>query len=162
MPKSDEEIIKAVVERMYKRRVRESSETKAAFTMSYAISVRTGRCYVGYNLQDLNKTSDGSGVCAENRAAYLAASYGEKLHDMVFFALNAASELFNACTQCQTWVYNGRGFMKNQSGSWIICTTKPPYWTPNALSDAERETLYAAGDEAISAESADYFSTVHF
>jgi uncharacterized protein with PIN domain len=91
--------------------------------MCYAVSLKTGLCYVGYNMDELAKTKDGSGKCAENRAAYLAGLYGEKLGDLVFFALNDNSELFNACSDCQKRGWQGRGFMKNQNQVWMIRLT---------------------------------------
>lgn len=161
MPKSDEEIIKAICERMRKRRVREIEGDRAVFTMTYAVSVRTGRCYVGYNMPNkYNMTADGSGKCSENCAAHTASTYGEQLIDLVFFSLNDNSQLYNACSLCQTWLYKSRGYMKNKSQQWII--SEEPYWDPVALSDQERETLFNAGDQAIAEEFDQYFSTVHF
>jgi cytidine deaminase len=160
--KSDQEIIKAVCERMYQRRQREATALRAKFTMSYAVSVKSGHCYVGYNMDELTKSTRGNGKCAENRAAYVAASYGEKLEELVFFALNDNSELYNACPDCQTWVCNARGFMKNQNQLWMISTVRPPNWTDYPLTKAERETLYNAGEKVISETSQQYFSTVNF
>jgi hypothetical protein len=65
MAKTDEQIIKAIVERMYKRRNLEASAPQAKFTMCYAVSVKAGGCYVGYNMDTLTKTAGGSGKCAE-------------------------------------------------------------------------------------------------
>ena len=108
-------------------------------------------------MPDLDKTGDGTRTCAENRAAYVARTYGEDLQRLVFFALNNNSGFFNACSGCQDWLCNARGFLKNQNGSWIISTVKPPGWQPNPLSEAEAETLYNAGEEVISDESEAYF-----
>jgi hypothetical protein len=165
MPISDEQIIKRISERMYKRRVAEANTRgRNSATMAYAVSVRTGRCYVGYNLQEL--TMSGTGSCAENRALHVAQTYDERLQDLVFFALNINSEFFNACAGCQSWLFNGRGYLKNQSQQWLISTAKPSgapsfYWVDHPLSDREREVLYDAGDE-VSQESAAYFATVAF
>lgn len=165
MPISDEDIIKRITERMNKRRVAEANtHGRNSATMAYAVSVRTGRCYVGYNLAELAKSGDGS--CAENRALYVAETYGERLADLVFFALNIQSEFFNACTGCQSWLFNARGYLKNQSQRWLIATARPSgapsfYWVDHPLSNREREILYDAGDE-ISQESAAYFAAMNF
>ncbi|ABC30347.1 hypothetical protein HCH_03607 [Hahella chejuensis KCTC 2396] len=168
MAKTHKQIIEAIAQRMYKRRVREANTNKRGFTMCYAVSTVTGRCYVGYNMAELNTTDWGTGGCAENRAAYLAMAYGEALDNMVFFALNDNSEYFNACSECQRWLcgdHPGRGFLKNQSQEWMICTTR---FQPSSgayvdipLTDREQETLFAAGDE-IDADSHEFYRDIRY
>lgn len=167
MPRSDQQIIEAVTERIAKRRTKESDSARRLFTVSYAVSTATGTCYVGYNMDELRMTPDGSGHCAENRAAYVASTYNEKLEDLVFFALNDRSEFYNACHECQTWIWKARGFMKNQNGYWIISTAKPdtnspPQWANYPLTGREQETLYEAGESVISEDSREYFGSVQF
>lgn len=166
MAKTDKQIIMAVTERMSKRRSREYGQVQSGFTLAYAVSVTTGSCYVGYNMGSLGKSDTSGGLCAEDRALKVAESYDEKLEDLVFFALNVKSEFFNACSTCQGWLYKARGFMKNQSGSWIISTNRPDAfqggWVAKPLTEAEQETLYGAGAGTISSESQAYFDTMSF
>ncbi len=154
MAKTDKEIIEAIAQRMYNRRLRENHLEKGNFTMCYAVSVATGRCYVGYNMSSLTKTPEGTSTCAENRAAYVAHSHGEARGVLVFFARNRTNEYFNACSECQKWLSSStpaRGFLKNHRQEWLISTTHynptAGAYTPSPLSDSERETLYRQGDE---------------
>ncbi|AZZ92291.1 hypothetical protein EUZ85_16770 [Hahella sp. KA22] len=168
MAKTHKQIIEAIAQRMYKRRLREANTNRSGLTMCYAVSAVTGRCYVGYNMAELNTTDWGTGGCAENRAAYLAMAYGERLDNMVFFAMNDNSEYFNACSECQRWlcgVHPGRGFLKNQSQEWMISTTRfqpsSGTYVEAPLTEREQETLFAAGDE-IDADSREFYRDIRY
>jgi cytidine deaminase len=150
--RSDQEITEAITARMWERRKREALTARAKFTMCYAVSVTTGSCYVGYNMKEFyNKTLDGTGTCAENRAVYVALSYGEALESLVLFALNKEGEYFNACQQCQEWVWQARGFLRYHKSEWRISTARciDGNWKDKPLTDEETETLYQAGSYAL-------------
>jgi cytidine deaminase len=149
--KTDQEITEAIVARMCQRREREESTIRAGFTMCYAVSVTSGNCYVGYNLEELKKTPDGTGECAENRAVYVALTYGEALESLVLFAVNTSGEYFNACQSCQSWVWQARGFLRYHKGEWQISTARfnGNKWEDKPLTGGETETLYQAGSRTF-------------
>ena len=162
MTYTNEQIITAVTERMANRRNRELTLDKSWYTLCYAVSVTSGKCYVGYNMQDLNMAQapfhiGSAGTCAENRALHVANTYGESIGNLVFFALNANSEFFKACSTCAGWLWQARGYLTHDNSVWTISTSTNP-----DLTDTERTILYGAGESVISAASQAYFSNQQF
>jgi hypothetical protein len=168
--------ISGVLARMYTRRVREGGTARARHTLSYAVSVRTGECYVGYNdttfsgvdtrsirwqeATGLNpNTHYASGekqnACAEARALSVALSYGERLGDLVFFAMNIHSEPFHPCNTCREWITGARGVLSKQSDQWHIFTSAP-------LSDGDWRAIHEAGDRSEHEDQEFYVQTLSF
>lgn len=156
-------IIQGIGQRMYDRRQRERRTTKARYTLCYAVSVKTSNCYVGYNMPGLNKTNSGSKTCAENRAEYVANTYGESKADLVFFAMNINGEFFNPCEGCQTWILQSRGYLKNQSRQWTISTTSfiNARYVDKPFVEKELKNLIVATNE-VSDESKQYYQKINF
>lgn len=144
---TDEEILDAIIARMWERRKREQSRKRAQFTMCYAVSVITGHCYVGYNMDKLKKTEVGSCKCAENRAVHVATTYGEALESLVLFTMNNNSEYFHPCKGCQGWIWKARGYLRNYNGYWQIATRQEySQWQESRpFTKVEAKILYEAG-----------------
>jgi sarcosine oxidase delta subunit len=151
--------ISGVLGRMWTRRKREVGSNRAKYTLSYAVSVRTGMCYVGYNDTTFDITGPQSArwqeatgynpgthygyahkqnACAEARALSVALSYDERLEDLVFFAMNTKGEPFHPCDTCRDWLSSARGVLSKQYDEWHIFTSA-------SLNDKDWHAIQTAG-----------------
>jgi hypothetical protein len=131
-------IIKKILDRMRRRRNREEGGLRN-LTLSYAVSTKTGACYVGYNNRrfEFGDEKDqrwntatgqfsvlvyglGNNICAEASALSIALAWGEKIEDLVFLAMNHNQQPYNPCELCRTWMAKPKGALICQHPNWTI------------------------------------------